>query len=488
MLRKLPDRNETPPGNAWKNDKLQRKGYADKLTTLIRSLTQPFVISVNSPWGTGKTEFIRMWRQDLLDQNQPCVYFNAWETDFAGDPLLAFVDAIEEYINEVFPPSVEDGPVRSKFNIAKEFGKRLVRKAPRHLGKAAIKYLATKGLDLIDLKNDVQGPDADADTHNGASEIFSTGLAELGGDIIEEFQSQKKSIKDFKTSLEALAQSLADDGRTMPLVVFVDELDRCRPNYALELLENIKHLFDVPDIVFILAIDKKQLVNTVQTLYGAEMDHDGYLRRFIDYEFTLGEPDKIKFSEFLFHKFDIPSFFAKKNIGIGHQGFFGSFGEFSTILGLSLREQAQCFTQINVVLRMLEVDAYDFHYMLSFLIILKAKNLELYQKILSLKTNVNEIKDFFVKCGADSNFINSNRFHRIEFHLNLYLMNDTQLENLLKKCEEDIRTLAKGSPDFNRSEYFILHHKNLISNHFYMNENPLESFFNAIEMSQPPRF
>ena len=71
------------------------------------------------------------------------------------------------------------------------------------------------------------------------------------------------------------------------MIFFIDELDRCRPNFAIELLEVIKHLFYIDNFIFIISIDKDQLSYSIANIYGHNMDTEGYLRRFFDLDYTL---------------------------------------------------------------------------------------------------------------------------------------------------------------------------------------------------------
>jgi hypothetical protein len=89
----------------------------------------------------------------------------------------------------------------------------------------------------------------------------------------------------------------------------VDELDRCNPTFAVKVLERIKHLFDVPNVVFILSIDKKQLVCSVKGFYGSnEIDAEEYLRRFIDIEYNLPEANPEFFCDYLYDYYDFGGF------------------------------------------------------------------------------------------------------------------------------------------------------------------------------------
>ena len=72
-----------------------------------------------------------------------------------------------------------------------------------------------------------------------------------------------------------------------PIVIIVDELDRCRPSYAVEFLEVIKHFFDIVGLVFVLGVDKRQLASSVKSLFGHELDFDEYYRKFAHRNVTL---------------------------------------------------------------------------------------------------------------------------------------------------------------------------------------------------------
>ncbi|WVV48879.1 P-loop NTPase fold protein [Pseudomonas sp. NA13] len=72
-----------------------------------------------------------------------------------------------------------------------------------------------------------------------------------------------------------------------PAFIFIDELDRCRPTYAIELLERVKHFFELEDCRFIVASDSTQLAHSVRAVYGEKFYSERYLSRFFDAEFRL---------------------------------------------------------------------------------------------------------------------------------------------------------------------------------------------------------
>ena len=263
-----------PDEMTWDNDQLDRKEYADKLTTLIKNTKGPYVIGLTSPWGSGKTFFLQAWRHQLLEDKKPCIYFNAWEMDASGDPLINLIAVIQKQAQSQDFLSI----LQSKFKNAKWL--------PGVLNGAG------KVTSLIGL------PGAD--------------IANAAANIVQNAQNYLNSAKNFKSDLEKTAEKLASQAEGFPLFIMVDELDRCRPSYAIELLERIKHLFNVPHVVFLLAIDSTQLMQQVEHTFGlkpheknGEVIQDpryDYLGKFFDTYYSLPPVENKKFVQmFLSH-------------------------------------------------------------------------------------------------------------------------------------------------------------------------------------------
>ena len=90
---------EPDPADPWADDVLDRKDIAYRLTRVIEGQEAPFVISVDGRWGTGKTFLLKRWAQELRNQEPSweAIYYNAWEDDFADDPLLAILAQFSEH-------------------------------------------------------------------------------------------------------------------------------------------------------------------------------------------------------------------------------------------------------------------------------------------------------------------------------------------------------------------------------------------------------
>jgi len=286
-IRFKPHPIEIPTATPFEHDLLEREQSAKVITQFVTRLEEPFVLAVDSPWGSGKTTFLKMWLQSLRNEQFPCLYFNAWENDFSDSPLVSLIGEIGEAIKDLRLGGEQEKTARRAFEKAKKSGAVLANEAL----PAAIK-LATAG--LLDL-----------------SALKAEDLAKLAEEVakqqIEKYQADKKTIGHFRQELAELVTVLRKkSGRSSkPIVFVVDELDRCRPPYAIELLEKIKHLFSVDGLIFVLAVDRQQLGESVRCLYGQGLDADNYLRRFIDLEYRLPSPNVEQFVKAQFARFEL---------------------------------------------------------------------------------------------------------------------------------------------------------------------------------------
>ncbi|KQT21009.1 hypothetical protein ASG22_16480 [Chryseobacterium sp. Leaf405] len=124
---------------------------------------------------------------------------------------------------------------------------------------------------------------------------------------IEDYTEKKQSLAEFKIELEKAISIISPD---KPVIFFIDELDRCRPNYSVEILEKVKHFFNVKNIIFVLAIDKVQLGHAICGVYNSEkINSNEYLKRFIDIEYTIPEPKAESYINYLSDRFSINAFF-----------------------------------------------------------------------------------------------------------------------------------------------------------------------------------
>ena len=191
------------------------------------------------------------------------------------------------------------------------------------------------------------------------------------------------------------------------MVFIVDELDRCRPTFAIELLERVKHVFDVPNILFVFGLNRDELCKSLRSVYG-EIDADVYLRRFFDFEFNLPAADPIGFCAHLVAKFQLDQWaLTLRGAGIrstawGHPNLNSVPAKLWSALDFSLRDIDYGMRLVALLVRSAPVDFQPNSYMLFLLIGLKSKHRELYHSLASGKFRTGDIIDYLMsEAGAE---------------------------------------------------------------------------------------
>ena len=226
------------------------------LERTIRNLDgMPFSIAINSPWGTGKTHFLKMWSAQLTENDWAHVSFNAWENDFLVDPLSCLVSEMSLKLS--------DDP-NSKSYLPTIAG---MRDALFYLGKAAAPALLKSLIPAASMVSDA------------VNEIAPNAVEEAAKESLNNISTAKAQLTRFRIEFGELAKAVKKE-TGKPLVVLIDELDRCRPDFALKMLEVIKHLFQAENAVFVFAIAGEQLIASTQAVYGPNFDGEQYLHRF----------------------------------------------------------------------------------------------------------------------------------------------------------------------------------------------------------------
>lgn len=405
--------------NPFKDDCLDRKTLIMNLTTLIRSLTQPFVISIEAPWGSGKTTFVQMWQQYLKNDNQPCLYFNAWENDFAVDPLIAFLGEMSKLLDQEKTRGRDQAIQKSLDRVIKVGGKLIKRSLP-----VAIR-IASQGIITEDVIRNLPAGLSES------SDEIAVFLGDVTKDSIQAFIDNKKSVQSFKQELEKFSQLVVKDGKKSPIVIFIDELDRCRPSYGIELLERVKHLFNIPGVVFILSLDRQQLENSVSATYGINIDSNGYLARFIDYRFRLPNINDGNFPDYLFTKNHFTELFQKRS-QINKQSYeyddlIHFTKTFVSVYNLSLRSQERCFTELNLIIRLIPPNRKIYPYILPFLVILKSLFPVEYEQLVTRKITFEDLLGTIPESFQKVNFIKARECGLVEGPICHYLQDEKVL-------------------------------------------------------------
>ncbi|MCM1441586.1 MAG: KAP family NTPase, partial [Roseburia sp.] len=231
------------------------------------------VYSISAEFGIGKTFFCERLRDVLEHDGIPVSMLNIWEMDFYENPLVPLLINLQKtYAKYSGTPERFPDP-KTLLNAFKSLVAGIFVEAHAPLfGKIVI-----DGEKIINCHENLKKT---AEENN----------------IYTEYKQFETELNNLKSFLSNWAQETAS-----PIVIIIDELDRCRPDYAVKTLEVLKHFFDIPGFVFVLAIDEEQLKNSVETLFGTK-NFDGYKRKFINNSFVLPAPDKVKFTDYLYEK------------------------------------------------------------------------------------------------------------------------------------------------------------------------------------------
>lgn len=287
----------------WEADRLERRQDADFLYNFItgeiskrrnRGKRSSYSLNVDASWGGGKSFFLARFGKQAETRGHVVAYVNAWQDDHTGDPYIAIMAAIDR----AFAPYVKkDTAVEKAMRVLKSDGGRIA----LNVASGAVRSLAKKHLDLSAgdiLREDDNSSFAEEVADAVIEKSIETGSAEIDklfnralDAMIKQFQQADKAIHSFREKLAAAVKTLdgTQAGRKAPLFILVDELDRCRPSYAVHLLERIKHLFEVDGVAFIFATNSQQLQHSIAGAYGQGFDGFTYLKRFFDRTYVFSE-------------------------------------------------------------------------------------------------------------------------------------------------------------------------------------------------------
>ena len=247
-------------------DVLNRQPFIDDIKTIIKHYSEKkknITFAINGKWGTGKTFLLEML-EDQLKNEYIVFHYNAWEYDYYEEPLIALITSTIEQLGD--------------FIKAKKTTEQVIKTGLKTAKKALTKVLGEfcrnkLGVDIVKIAQEWHD---DVKTQKKEDKAYDKNL-----NITEK-------VKEIQKALSELSEI-----RT--IVFVVDETDRCLPEYAIKVLERLHHVFSgVENLQVVLSVDKDQLNNTIETIFGKETDKNSYLRKFLSFtiELPIGELEK----------------------------------------------------------------------------------------------------------------------------------------------------------------------------------------------------
>lgn len=262
---------------------LSRLDLANRLTKLYETLDHGTVAILHGRWGTGKTTFVRKWLAGIKADGVGCNYFSAFQNDYIDDPFIALNASLLQKLEKI--RGKDDDKVRDFKRGAISVSKKMLVAA----AKVGVKAGTLGAISWSDLNVSEELSSAIAEE--------SAGLAEQAVEAaLEEHSKAEATFSAFRNALAEVVASGGDqDGDGHGKFVFVvDELDRCRPDFALRLIETLKHFFDVEGLHFVLVANKDFLKKSVSNRYGLNESSEEYLDKFFDFSILFEEGDAFR--------------------------------------------------------------------------------------------------------------------------------------------------------------------------------------------------
>lgn len=321
-------------------------------------------------------------------------------------------------------------------NEKKKFKKNAIR-ASKNLLSWSTK-VAAKGVTLgaIDETEIEALKDIKSDISKGSSDFISSYVSKK----LKTHKEDKKSIENFKKTLRNLGKAVKNEQK-FPLVIVIDELDRCRPDQSLEILEKMKHLFSVENVVFILVLNRFQMEQSIQKVYG-EIDSKTYLQKFINIESSL--PKNLdndvsngyrKYASHLYNQHEI-------QLSAGND-FIRYISLFSQFYNLSLRDLERAFLHTVLFLAGLPRDHVFTREvnMIAFLSVIKIKKEEVFRNLKNKKLSYEELIEL-------TEFKKFRTIHHIHNNLDHLLQYCLRPEHEIENARNTNRNNSAGSYPF----------------------------------------
>lgn len=337
-----PDPEALKQGFTEENDIFKHKAFGERLTRLVSRSQDPLVLALDGGWGSGKSTFAQMWAGEMEKKDgMGVIYFDAFAHDYRRDPFLALAAELVKLGKKIEKEKTSSS--KQKIIEAVNNTTKLIASVARFAAPQAARLTAayaTMGLSEA-------GVAVCKNLTDGAEDLAEQAILKM----LEEAPKEADLIQELKTHLSALSETI---GNGKPIVFIIDELDRCRPTFALELLEQIKHIFSVPGVVFVLVTYLEKLAQTVTMAYGIQGEGSaGYLEKFYQLRVSLPQVS-VESSEILetyvrhmWERLGLPKIVADISSG----GFFpdtlpGIFAALCKSSNISLREASYALSYL----------------------------------------------------------------------------------------------------------------------------------------------
>ena len=360
---KLEDRSTAfDEKDVWADDCFKdRDDVSRHLYGIVSGQERPLTICLNGEWGSGKTFFLTRFAENY-NKRKPegrAIYFNAWQDDFLDDPLLAIISQLRNVVKDsesTIYDSIKNAAAPCLAKIGLSIAKQVTKKVT--------------GVDVDDIELDDLKAKSEA--------------------LFERYNAMDASRKLLREAIAKLAEATWQ-ATEKPLLFIVDELDRCRPTFAIELLERIKHLFCVPHLVFIVGVDLRQIEKSVKAVYG-DIDANDYLHRFFDIELRLPVPKKLLYVYRLWQEHQLEHTLLHRGVDVDSQRYvINEFAKLVQFRNLTLRQIEKCVRTYALLAMSRNNSACQWALLAAIAVVLKVTDVDSYQKFIKMEYKLGEL-------------------------------------------------------------------------------------------------
>ncbi|MEQ4673327.1 P-loop NTPase fold protein [Providencia vermicola] len=427
-MRILPVEPDFSQGFTHNNDIFGRKKLYEQITNVIKhSLDQNLVLALNDRWGNGKTAFVKMLQGELQNSNEDInvIYFDAFKNDYQSDPLLSMISYVYELVDK------EDKKLSDKIL---DTGKAVAVNLSKQLPKKALSIITANVISEKNIESLVQA------AIGSISDPWEKYIEEK----IKNSKVEESTIDKFRNILRELYET-----KGKKTLFIIDEMDRAKPDFVLELLEKIKHIFNVDGFYFLLVMNKPQFEESIKMRYG-NIDSNTYLNKFIHYWFELPKVDIKNTKMTMYNLNDEVSnstvgkylyHIDKNKIFSGSDIIFIILSKLLFVNGKSLREAQRCYSLMSVIKNADDIKGFrsSVHKATFALVVyLKVNNQDLLYKIMNKLTDVENI---IKELNLTRNDINSNQvfINGLERSLFYHFLVDEDFKNgLMQQKYKDV--------------------------------------------------
>lgn len=263
--------------HAWDEDLLDYKSIGETFTKLVQSIDTGKVISIEAGFGCGKTFFRKEWAKQLNAEGEVVVELGVLQSDHSGEPVITLLGALAAAV-----PQNKAGASQHALEIVKNMGVASVRAAVRATFRTGadeiFEAMTEKAIDIMD----------DFDALDDLLKNVGDGMSKEASKIIASQMAAEKLRKEkLPKQLRALLDALTEGKKNKRVIIIVDELDRCHPDYALAFIEAMKVVFSQQGFVFCLMVNAEYLEEIASHRFGGADSDEPYLDKFVDIRLAL---------------------------------------------------------------------------------------------------------------------------------------------------------------------------------------------------------